>query len=857
MGPALDRLLASPSALRLLRRLVADGAPWPSPPSCLTFSPALACHFRPIVTLSSSPSTSTSRSPSSRPYRRLQQPRAATAPAPAPAPDPAPAPAPARAPAPAPSIDTFHGLRPQLLARILSLYTGAPLFDQIRGKENAYDALLYEADVASDDGLQDRLVDHPDHAHNLDLWLELLRIRKRLHGNPGVVHVWIGMRRRHVDLPVTGPTADAFWPVFLSAGISDASLLDQVYAYAVHLRRSQGLYLPFLYRDLVGACLRITPGYAMHWHNRMADDLMLPQDAARSIFVYALHSRHPEKAFRAFKKIYTRTSPSPLYDTCMPDACDNLDFVSALRWHNFFLKHNDLPSPDVRSRPIINHLLVHSSDHRPRLIGTLSDQYANLQAPPPSDSQLPLFTRANMSTIVGDVHGIKQKKIGDAFCARLFATGAFSMDLVINGLRILGLESLGSLALKEIAARSRSTSEYLASMHSLQDAGISIVESAFSRALHKFATENNTDFFNLIARGDQHPDSYDDPHLQKTLFGSFLASGQLLEAHTTLAILTMTHDHPEQSMWNLLLQAHTSRSDRQQSMQVLHHMWLHKITISQSSLRSMFHRFLAPRQTAKRPYAAKDTPYDLDIVANIFLRTLRSGQYVDPALWKEILRRYGMTDRLVALTRLCLWLANMYSTRVSDTARNALLLNDALRIKHIEAPSTNALPPLAQLFPESFLRALIAWGFKSAAFDHRHERMLRIPPVSSTMLPVTTNLKVQPERWARGIALVRKLLDYGVVVSKRRLRREVELRLWILFGPGRSASRSNRVQRYNNVLPLQHYIEHVEQVWGGGFFNLAPKYSAEVHTNQTNAFIAAFGRRKSVLSKAKRRNIRS
>lgn len=66
-----------------------------------------------------------------------------------------------------------------------------------------------------------------------------------------------------------------------------------------------------------------------------------------------------------------------------------------------------------------------------------------------------------MSSIVGDVHNIREKELNDAFCARLFATTAFSIDLIITGLRMLGMRTVGNLALREIAARAPSPADYL------------------------------------------------------------------------------------------------------------------------------------------------------------------------------------------------------------------------------------------------------------------------------------------------------------------------------------------------------------------------------------------------------------
>lgn len=732
---------------------------------------------------------------------------------------------------------------------LISLYTGAPFHQGIRDGQDAFETLVYEADVAASYSHPSRLVDDPEHTQNMNLWLELLRFRKRLHGLSGIRDVWSGMMQRHLCLPVTGPTADALWSVFMDAAFADPSFLNDIYNHALHIRQTKNLLRPNLYRDIVGGWFRRAPSSTIFWHQRMRADAMMPAQPALAIFDFALRSRDADRAFLKFKAIYTETQASAMYDICMPAVVDVCEYAAALRWHNFFVKHGDRPTSATQSDPIIQHLQLYARDHKSQLG---QQQYADLRPYPPTHPDLPVLSRESMNTIVGDVHGIRQKNIGDAFCARLFATGAFSIDLVVNGLRMIGLETIGPLALREIAARSQDPSDYLTVLHSLNSAGVKIVDSTFSRALKKFAEENNQDYFKVVVTSDQHPDTYDNIELQKRLFHSFLAAEKLREAHATLAILAMAQPHPDNYMWNFLLQTYCRDADRRSVMQILHDMRLKSIPLSGASLSVIFETSLLPRKKGQKPMYQKGHSRDLDFVTNVFLTALRSGKNLDPRRFREILRRYGMTNRLVSLERLCLWLATWYTPLLQNEVTSLLRSPDQIQpdklrtFSHSRQLGLSRLSrPLSQIFTAPLLRALVAWAFLGSAPPLNAERELNI----NSRLPKTSRVEdasesiVRPESWANGIALVRKLQRYGVSIHRAEIGREVRLRLWMLFGPGRSANKHNRLAARRNERSLYYYVKHIDEVWGDNFFRLPPGWLNE-RTPEVEIRRAIFGHRR-------------
>ncbi|KAI4790694.1 hypothetical protein E4T44_13068 [Aureobasidium sp. EXF-8845] len=378
---------------------------------------------------------------------------------------------------------------------------------------------------------------------------------------------------------------------------------------------------------------------------------------------------------------------------------------------------------------------------------------------------MPLFTRENMSSIVGDVHNIREKELNDAFCARLFATTAFSIDLIITGLRMLGMRTVGNLALREIAARAPSPADYLTTVDAIKTAGIIVADSVFSRALQSFAgrSDKHQSFVYLIT-SDQHPTAYENRVLQKQLFASFLASGDHSQANAVLDVLTIHQRQPEHYHANLILQTYARNGQRVSTLQILHEMRLHRIPVSDASLHTFQWTLLRPRLRSKRPITQRHHVYkdDLDFTTNVFLQTMRTGQLFNPTRWHEILRRYGMENRLEPLERLSVWLGLWYSGQLKhdDGPLPASSSSDRNSIKaNTEVLSKGDQHPFAVIFTPHLLRAIIAWGFKSEASLPESTTAIELGSLaeSSTSSPALETTR----DWTRGLALVRKLHGFG------------------------------------------------------------------------------------------------
>jgi hypothetical protein len=767
------------------------------------------------------------------------------------------------------SLGPSHTERMNFLARLTSWL---PLFNRLQNSPDAFATLRFEADVcnrlpAIESG-ETRLVDQPQYLQNVNLWLELLRFRLRLDGQQGVIDIVQAMVQRQVVLPVRGHQADQLWSTLLWSAVQYPKLLHHLYPYLVETLPRSGLLDIGLYTRLVGPLLRQNPMFAATWHKRMQADGFVPPAFVSILAQFVtdvFSSNHKLRAIEAFRKIYTSAKVEHAYDECMLPICRLFDFPDAVDMHAFFVRHGDHPSLSMHSMPVIVHLADNSWLAKSNMKSTTRARFTNqiLEAQhdfshlkptkldaPSTGATMPPLTRESMSSIVGDVHNIREKELNDAFCARLFATTAFSIDLIVTGLRMLGMRTVGNLALREIAARAPSPADYLTTVDAIKASGISIVESVFSRALQTFAGRPDKHrSFEFLITSDQHPTAYENRVLQKQLFASFLASGDHSQANAVLDILTMHQTQPEHYHANLILQTYARSGQRVYTLQILHEMRLHRIPVSDASLQTIQWSLLRPRLRSKRPISQRNHDYkdDLDFTTNVFLETMRTGQLFKPTRWNEVLRRYGMENRLDPLERLSTWLALWYSGRLKpdDLSLPASSSPAPGGVKaHTAVPIKGDQHPLAVIFTPHLLRAIVAWGFKSEASLPDSVTSIKLGSSAETdtqSQEFESGTSETPRDWTRGLALVRKLHRFGVNLKGMGLRREVKLRLWILYGPGRSTVAANRQVQKMNKFSLVHRVNQIHRIMGFNWLRLPSTIRGRSDVSHWTMYRALFG----------------
>ncbi|TKA41800.1 hypothetical protein B0A54_08226 [Friedmanniomyces endolithicus] len=738
--------------------------------------------------------------------------------------------------------------------------SGVPKFESGHKYDGSFEALRYHADINCGAKLGKLIVDQEDHLTDYQLWIELLQFRRRVDGFGGVLDVWYGMRRRNFDLPTIGESAKALWNTFIDAASvrsgthkdSDAETMrHELIGYAKSLKDRKGEQYPHLYKGLVGNLFRIDVagmGRACYWHRRMlSSGLVSPDSALKQIASDALHNTHP--VFRTLRTLYKQnTLERDCYDTVIPLAIKLRPVDEVLKYHRLFMKHGDGPSTLLFNTPPIQRLFDQDQDSSLPLKHVRSTLPPTLNPSPDmhETATYPPITRASMSTLVGDVHGIKPKELSDSFVSKMFATSAFSIDLVIRGLNFFAVDTLGPLALRELAIRAGSSVELCKKLGDLKDAGGKVARHCvYTRLMLKLAAEGQTDLFNALLASDQHPEGYDDIRTQEALLVSYLEAENWTQVHLTMTCLTLVGVALEGKAVNRLAQHYIRTQAWRLAAQTIENIKKLRLPLTSVTIAHLWRYLLPERRKGMRPQTSQrldPPPFDaLDFVTNAYMYSDALSRNVPGRLWREILKRYGMDFRWDGLEKIVLWLAAQYKPRGIRTVQSR---------RGASAGKVHRASPgkLDEVFTEQMQQALFTWGYRYAAARNklcsRELQVAAFDPTKALSLESSGREIGQTEvSWTQGLLLLRQLKYYGLAVHDSTIRQAFCTRMWILFGPACSNKAVNQSERKKNKLRLADFIRQGQAAYDGMLISdLQPKLLEDDTPNEAVLKLAFFGR---------------
>jgi hypothetical protein len=645
-----------------------------------------------------------------------------------------------------------------------------------------------------------KLLDPSRYGHDMRLWALLLDHRYRKFGAAGVRMFWEEIRSRNVELPTTVRSSSPgnMWQTILLLGFEDSSVLEQICKYADDLYNARGIRWPKLYRRVVQHFLVHGTGkQAIRWHERLINKHPPGPRELDTMLRSVLLLRENTAVESYLQQIYVACGHRKAYSKVIGVLCEQEKFDAAFKWHIFFMRHGDFPNSRVRVDRLLQYLVAYNMPKAIELIKSTVD------AGVPFSSSLAKnlkISREMMNLIHGEHFHIKPKSYNDVLGARWFATRWVSLDVAISSIHALGVQEIGPFSLQAIALREPDPKDLANRIIQLHDLGISLGHSLYSRAVDKFS--RNRDYANLesLLQSDQHPDELENPELQEYLLSSYAQKNDWKQYRRTLEIQKLRGTSPESATENLILRYHAKRQDPEALQQTLELMRQKGTHVSGTSMFKIVQSFLRPRQPSKRP-TSTDTS-DIDFVVFILKRIAYSGSHIPPTIWREILRRLGMLGRLSELENLCLFLASWYNPGSSSTSiakkgiQHKLLTQLAL---------SHPLHPLRIIFPVSFQRAAVEWGFIHALNGKSLDVVNH--NISRSELDVTF-----------GLRLLRKLFTQGVYIDMKAVGKCIAHRFTVYYGPGVSARKYNRRGRIN--LRLRHgrsefsYEEIVSQVRG-------------------------------------------
>ena len=680
--------------------------------------------------------------------------------------------------------------------------------------------LAVESEVYDVRQLGHKLVDHPSHRNNFELWWELLSYRMRHYGHQGILDIWKGMtlRGKMVSPPVEGQTADRLWGAFQLAGARNKDFLRELCDYAKRLWHTEGKRRKHFYIEVIGEIFRASnkamkTADVIQFHDLLHKDfLRSPNDLAK-LFPRAATTK---TGLWIFKHLCSTVEGHQIYQHVVPYLYRGRRFDEAFEMHRFLVMRRDYPPEPWDEEQLHQYMARRDKDVDAVAAGSQSSKGESRSLMGASN-----HAQHSLQAIFEKLDGKKKGQFSDEFGARLFATKALSFELILTGLGLFSVKAIGPLTLRELALQADEPQLIYERLNELQEAGIDIGESKFARIVRKLAKENRADLLHDVLASDQHPDVFEDWRLQESLLAHYQAHDRPRDFDRTMAILTLDASDNVDT-WNLILRAYLTRRDWTLVKKALEEMLEQQVPVTERSIVHMHQQILKPRKPGKAPLPTKDSANDVLFLIRLWQKIIQSGGLVASRLWKEPLRRLGMEGRWNNLEQTALWLASWYSQEHMHGIRQALVPRYTTKTARHLAPIEPQLPgshkesALRKIFTPGLMQAIVEWGFIWSATSPSPARVSSSLAISHS----TAGEVVHPMPWTRGISLLKQLRDgYGVVVPTSLIRRVCRLRLKQLFGPlQRSRKPRNARARARNQYPLPSFVRDAGAIWGPELF---------------------------------------
>ncbi|KAI4128040.1 MAG: hypothetical protein LQ338_002931 [Usnochroma carphineum] len=650
-------------------------------------------------------------------------------------------------------------------------------------------------------------------AKDFSIWQELLHIRRRDHGVEGIRLVWQAVLEKRLELPTTGTSADVLWTHFLDLGFKDPKALKGILIYAWELKNARDRAWSKLYATVLGHHLRQNHDEVWDWHMRLYKHFPPSSQQFRQLLTLALHD---EKLRETYEKMHASLPQIHIYNFAIPQLCRRGLYATAVKWHEKLIRRGDCPSDARKAEPVLRYLAMNGNRTRlDECTRLMVDNGVSFAAYRNKDVKVPSFIlRDIVMPAPAQPDKTPEKKLSDGFCARLFATKVFSINAVIGSLVFLGAKEIGPQALREMAARELDQKPYhqaiQARLDQLKEDGISTGDSAFSVLVRQFAAERQDHLLRDVITCDLHSDTFEDHDLQESLLPRCQEQRDTTAFSRTLAILMVkVPEHlVDSKRLNYILRSNLTRRDLPGITSTIEQMQEQHIHTESKTIMHMRQTMLFSRQPGHRPQVTED----LDLLIRVWQSFLRSGSFLPPNAWTEILRRLGMSGQLEKFQSLALWLARWYSS--SEFRESQMCMSDHKRptagVKHhhpllgIDVEPSDPWHPLQKLFPRNLQQGILAWGFlHTCRNDHTH---------------FTRDQEQQRELdWTWGLSLLRTLRsEHSVHIPTPVVAKAFKLRLRALFSPaGRLRRKISKGGERHDIRPsASFYIERANKIWG-------------------------------------------
>jgi hypothetical protein len=671
-------------------------------------------------------------------------------------------------------------------------------------------------------------IDNVDEPEKSVLWAEALQYRERVYGHHGIRDIWFGMARRGYNLPTTDTVAARFlWATL----IKSEELVIPVLNHAAQLYKDTGHLCPHLYEFCMLHWLPRNPERAMDYHHRMLTKLQLKTLPLRQL-AQQLRLRLTEKSLEAFMDIYRTSNERNIYDDMVPYLCDEGKIVDARRWHSMCSHRGDLPSASVASHPVIqlfsaeNSAIATPNKHfvypsaggspragNPRYNEELMRRLLGRDTAPVrfEDSFCARMFATRAFPPESIVKGLAMVGVNEIGPQAVLAMSTRTEPLTDLPLRFKELKEAGialqgcvfSLALEKFAMEGKfglvrgmiSTDQH---PDVFGDAGLQnklldfyLEQRDYAQAhrtlaiLTLFHNDPSTEAWNMVLQASIKKLV---PHRIVQVVQDMRANDILVTKETMTSIKAILRRRQCGRKPGLATRSHFD------DLRFVARLY---ITILESGLAHISP--LVWREIIRR--------YGM---LNRF-RELRRLIF-----W--LLSWYAPRSGTI--------FANLPQPPFLDSATNKLrtAFPDWQHHSHLapwKLSLENIHHPVRQLFPPPFQQALIVWGFRAGLLPNATLEQSMLSDIASKKHYRARFLArgdMKRLHWSIGLRTLVQLRDLGVHVHRHTVVKALHAQFIILFGRGRSRRKENRAMEDNNTVPYSTYVKEVNRIWGSPLF---------------------------------------
>ncbi|KAL6710630.1 hypothetical protein ACN47E_008678 [Coniothyrium glycines] len=697
------------------------------------------------------------------------------------------------------------------------------------------------------------LVDRPELVWDDDnrdaSWAVLLARQERIKRLQGIRTIWKAMRFRGYRLP-TDDTHDArfLWGTL----IKNPGLVREVIDHAAQILRETGSAYPHLYSLVMEYWLPRQPADALEYHHQMLVRLSLQRLPLREL-VRSGRLTYQRPAFEALMDIYRNSNERDLYDEIVSALIERNLIDVARRWHSLCTFRTDLPSEAMSVHPLVRIFMTEASTISETTVhfGHKSTQKSPSQ--PKQDREK--YNQELLQRLLGrDCAPIRFEDSFCArmFATRSFPPSSIIQGLSMAGVNEIGPQAVLAMAsrtlpISELPARFE---ELRAAGIALRGCVFSLALEKFSLerkwqlVRSMLDSDQHPDVFGDADVQRKLLEFYlqneDDVQAQRTLAILTLFHNDSATESWNLLLQVYVKSSNLHKLLNLLQDMHSRKI-----------MLTKESIVAVKGLLRPRQRGHKPGPS--RCGRFDDLRFVTRVYMSILefgMGSISPSAWREIVRRFGMLGRFRELKRLL-LWLLC-WYAPRSSHQFTQLPKPPFLesATNKLRIAHPErnhyfhfpatiSQSRTALHPVRQLFKPSLQQGLITWGFRTGILPNAHleQSMLGTPLDKKRHRRRLLNDHVLRRLdWSVGLRFVVQLRDLGVYIHRHTVLKALQAQFVVMFGRGgKSHRKENMIVKSSNTKSYSSYVEEVNEIWGSPLFTVPSQLrSNKLHKNTWN-----------------------